>query len=253
MPGKPYGYKKKDTSPEAELSRLIANAEKNASVAEKNRISRAAGKEFEGMIDRACSVYRDSGKAMIVKVPENRRVVGRTGDRNSAMICVNAEKAHPDYMGSVSPHGRTIVFDAKHTGSDRIMKTALSSNQAKILDAHAACGAWTFVAVSFGFEAFYLIPYVWWRDMKAVFGRMYIRRDDAQIQRCRIPCDRNMRDHGRLYVWFLGRPGDTEEVFARIYSDQSAAEYLTDRLREEAEAMAAPACSVLDPAAMELV
>lgn len=252
MPKKPYVYEKREKNPEAELSKLLAGAEQSASLSEKNRASRAAGKEFEGMIDRACAVYRDRGTAMIVKVPENRRVVGRTGNRNSAMICVNAEKAHPDYMGSVSPRGRTIVFDAKHTGSDRIMKTALSGNQAKILDAHEACGAWTFVAVSFGFEAFYLIPYAWWRDMKRIFGRQFIRRDDSQIERCRIPWDRNVLDHGRIYVWFLGRPEDTESLFAGMYADQTPAEALAERLRDEAAGVRRGGGEI-DPAAMEMV
>ena len=213
MPYKPYDFSKQKKNPQAELNSLMADMEKRANLANKNRYAHAAGAEFEKMIDRACEVYQADGKAMVVKVPENRRVIGRTGDRNSAMICVNAKKAHPDYMGSVAPNGQTIVFDAKHTGKDKILRNALTLTQAEILDAHMKCGAKCFVAVSFMFEYYFLIPYEWWRDMKHEFGRNYIRMTDRQIQPYRMPFDRDMGRGGEGYAWFLGRPHNISKLF----------------------------------------
>ena len=62
----------------------------------RNRANRIRGANFEQMIVRACEEYKAERAAVISKVPEPRRVIGRTGGRSSQMICVNAEKAHPD-------------------------------------------------------------------------------------------------------------------------------------------------------------
>lgn len=217
MPYKPYDYKKKTENPEQDLNTIIAAAETNMSVKERNRSARAAGKAFEGMIDRACEAYRQLGKAMVVKIPEPRQVIGRTGDRRSNMICINAKKAHPDYMGSVAPNGRTLVFDAKHTAKDRMLRTALTFTQASILETHLKCGAWCFVAVSFSFKDFFLVPFSLWKNMKEHVGRNYLLATDEAIQKYRLPFDRDMNDNGNAYVWFLGRPDDLSAIFKKPY------------------------------------
>lgn len=172
-----------------------------AAVAAKNKKSRQEGKLFEAMIDRACDLYEAEGVAMITKVPEPRKVIGRTGGRTSAMICINDKKAHPDYMGSVSPDGHCIVFDAKHTDKDRMQRTALSEHQAEILEKHEQCGAKCFVVVSFSFEDFFMVPYDVWRDMRAVFGRQYIEQKDDALKPYRISS--KIGADGERIVWFL--------------------------------------------------
>ena len=121
--------------------------------------TRAAGRMFEEMILRACEAYKEKGIAVINKVPEARRVVGRTGGRTSMMICVNDKKADPDFEGSVAPNGRCIIFDAKHTAKDRILSQALSDHQVEIREKHFVCGSDCYVCVSFNFERFFMIPY----------------------------------------------------------------------------------------------
>lgn len=194
-----------------EMDEAKAEIEKRQKRAEANKSSRRNGRVFEDMIERACKFYEDAGLARITKVPEARRVVGRTGGRTSLMICANATKADPDFMGSVSPDGKCMIFDAKHTDKGKILLNALTDNQRDILDKHMACGADCYVAVSFGFEKYYMIPYAMWKDMKVVFGRQYILPDDEQIQSYSVPFEvtgQTKKGEPLITVWFLGRRVD---------------------------------------------
>lgn len=87
--------------------------------------------------------------------------------------------AQPDYKGTLAG-GRAVVFEAKHTDSDRLQQSVISSEQEKQLDRHAKLGAECFVLVSFGFEQYFKIPWEVFRDMKANFGRKYIKPEDVQ-------------------------------------------------------------------------
>lgn len=194
-----------------EMDEAKAEIEKKQKRAEANKSSRRNGRVFEDMIERACKFYEEAGLARITKVPEARRVVGRTAGRGSLMICANAAKADPDFMGSVAPDGKCMVFDAKHTDKGKILLNALTENQRDIMAAHEKCGARCFVAVSFGFEKYYMIPYDMWRDMKAVFGRQYILPDDEQIQKYSVPFEitgQTKKGDELVTVWFLGRRVD---------------------------------------------
>lgn len=194
-----------------EMDEAKAEIEKKQKRAEANRASRKNGRVFEDMIERACKFYQEAGMARITKVPEARRVVGRTAGRGSLMICANAAKADPDFMGSVAPDGKCMVFDAKHTDKGKIQLNALTDNQRDIMAAHEKCGARCFVAVSFGFEKYYMIPYDMWRDMKKVFGRQYILPDDEQIQVYSVPFEitgQTKKGEPIITVWFLGERVD---------------------------------------------
>lgn len=203
-----------------EIEDAKAAAEKNKKKAAKNRASRAKGRKFEEMILRACETYKIMGRATINKVPEARRVIGRTGGRSSKMICVNDKKADPDFEGSVAPDGRCIVFDAKHTDKDRIQATALTENQRDVLELHLTCGAMCYVAVSFGFDRYFMIPYQIWRDMGHVFGRKYILPDDIQIQKYAIPWELtgevDKKGDPIGIVWFLDKPEEPPELDPEI-------------------------------------
>ena len=194
-----------------EMEEAKAEIEKRQKRSESNKSSRKNGRIFEDMIERACKFYENAGLARITKVPEARRVVGRTGGRTSLMICANAAKADPDFMGSVAPDGKCMVFDAKHTDKGKILLNALTDNQRDIMAAHEKCGARCFVAVSFSFEQYYMIPYDMWRDMKAVFGRQYILPDDPQIQPYSVPFEvtgQTKKGEELVTVWFLGERAD---------------------------------------------
>lgn len=199
-----------------EMERAKEELERRRKISASNRATRAEGRMFEESILRACEVYKANGTAVINKIPEPRRVVGRTGGRSSLMICCNEKKSDPDFMGSVSPGGRCIIFDAKATHKDRMEKTVLTDHQREIMEAHFACGSDCYMALSFDFKAYYFLPYAMWRDMKEIFGRQYILPDDKQIQPYLVPFDLVVDKKGNnVYtVWFLGKPEVSSEVRA---------------------------------------
>lgn len=94
------------------------------------------------------------------------------------------EKSGPDYVGVLNG-GRFIALEAKHTDGDRLQQSVVSAEQEKQLDRHAALGAECFVLVSFGFQQFFRIPWEAFRDMKARYGRKYIRPEDVQEYKVR--------------------------------------------------------------------
>lgn len=77
------------------------------------------------------------------------------------------------------------MFEAKHTDADTIKYDRLTGDQIDDLDMHHKLGAVAFVLVSFGLEGFYRIPWEVWRDMKAIYGRKYITRQEAEQYRVR--------------------------------------------------------------------
>lgn len=205
---------KKDPVEGAEVSvSVLETHETAAEVRARNRKVRIEGTKFEKMLLWACLSYRRDGIAEISKIPEARRVVGRTGNRSSLMICANAGKAHPDFMGSVAPNGKSIVFEAKHTDKDRIQQSAVSKFQDDLLLSHLKMGAICYVMVSFEFKEFFRIPYDFWRDMKAQIGRKYLLPTDEAIQGFRIPIEICMMAENEgeepkpvEVVWFLPKP-----------------------------------------------
>lgn len=146
-------------------------------VAARNQHNRAAGKLFEEMLDAACDYYSLTGDAEIEKTPEPRKVVGRTGGRKSMMICINEKKAQPDYKGTLLG-GRSVVFEAKHTDTEKMEQSRVSHEQTKSLDRHERLGALCFVLVSFSHEKFFRVPWGDWKRMKEMYGRRYIKADD---------------------------------------------------------------------------
>ena len=105
------------------------------------------------------------------------KVAGEFWER---MIEAYYEKmAQPDYKGTLAG-GRAVVFEAKHTDSDRLQRSVISSEQEKQLDRHEKLGADCFVMVSFRFEQYFKVPWGVFRDMKSHFGRKYITPEDVQ-------------------------------------------------------------------------
>jgi recombination protein U len=144
-----------------------------------NKRSRDEGKLFESYIETACEFYKHTGKAKIEKTPEPRRVIGRTGDRKSKMICVNEKKAQPDFQGTLRG-GTSIVFEAKHTDTDRIQQSRVTPEQWDDMEAHHRLGASCWVVVSFGFRSYARIPWAVWREMKGHYGRKYITEAESR-------------------------------------------------------------------------
>lgn len=147
------------------------------------RRSRAAGEMWENMIEAACQHYRLKGVAEITKTPEPMKPLGRPNSRGQFTACYT-KQAQPDYKGTLAG-GRAIVFEAKHTDSDRLQQSVVSEEQEKQLDRHMALGAECFVLVSFGFQQFFKVPWEVFKNMKQNYGRKYITAEDVQTYKVR--------------------------------------------------------------------
>lgn len=142
------------------------------------RRNREAGQHFESIIEASCKHYRLNHIAEIEKTPEPTKQLGGMDSRGRFMACYT-KKAQPDYKGTVEG-GRSIVFEAKHTYTDRLQQSEVTEDQEKRLNRHAALGAECFVLVSFSFRQFFKIPWEVFRGMKDRYGRKYIKPEDVK-------------------------------------------------------------------------
>ena len=145
--------------------------------------SKRAGEHFENMIEASCIWHREHGLACIDKTPEPMKPLSKPNYKGQFLACYE-KAAQPDYQGTLEG-GRSIVFEAKHTDTDNIKYDRLTVDQIDDLEMHYKLGAVAFVLVSFGLEGFYRIPWEVWRDMKAIYGRKYITKQEAE--RYRVP------------------------------------------------------------------
>ena len=145
--------------------------------------SRAEGAGFEAIISSACDYYRAIGRADIENTPEPMKPLGGA-DRSGRFLACYTKQAQPDYKGTLKG-GKAIVFEAKHTDSDRMQRSVISEEQEKQLNRHEKLGAECFVMVSFGFEQYFKIPWAVFRDMKDNYGRKYITPEDVQEYKIR--------------------------------------------------------------------
>lgn len=148
-----------------------------AAAAVRGKASRLTGNLFEQMIDQTCIWYAEQGIAVIEKTPEPMRPISKPNRAGQFQACF-IKQAQPDYKGTLRG-GRTIVLEAKHTDHMRIAFERVSEEQQRQLEAYHNMGAVAVVLVSFGMQQFYCIPWTVWRDMKAYFGRKYIRAEDV--------------------------------------------------------------------------
>lgn len=137
--------------------------------------SKRAGEAFERLIDAACAHYREIGLANIEKTPEPMRPLKSLGA--GKFLAVFSKAAQPDYKGT-RLGGRSVVFEAKHSDTGKILFDRLSDEQLAQLRAHSKLGANAFVVCSFKFERFAAIPFDKWDRMKEVYGRKYITAND---------------------------------------------------------------------------
>lgn len=149
-------------------------AEYKASI--QGRQNRAQGLAFEEIVNDTCDHYRLMGLAHIEKTPEPMKVIGVV-NRNMGHFKAAFEKAaQPDYKGTIKG-GRSIVFDAKSTETDRIQQKAVTQEQWEALDLHEEMGAWCFILVSLGWK-YYRVPWEKWKTMKEDCGHKYMNADD---------------------------------------------------------------------------
>jgi len=144
--------------------------------------SKIVGEYFENMITGACSFYYEKDLAHIEKTPEPMKVLTPIPRQPGKFIACFEKAAQPDYKGTLKG-GLSIVFEAKHTDHDRIERGRVTQEQLDGLEKHHKLGALAFVFVSFGFQAFYRIPWTVWRDMKDLYGRKYVKADELESYR----------------------------------------------------------------------
>lgn len=163
--------------PDPTAATALANIERS----QKGLQSRRAGEHFENMISASLRWYEDKGVACVEKTPEPMKPL-RAPNRQGQFLACYVKAGQPDYKGTLNG-GRAVVFEAKHTDSDRIEYSRLTQEQADRLDLHHNLGAAAFVLVSFGLQDFYRIPWEVWRDMKELFGHKHMKQPECEPYR----------------------------------------------------------------------
>lgn len=152
--------------------------QKNPAAVLIGRRNHVAGQHWEDILEASCEYYRREEIAEIEKTPEPMKQLGAK-DRNGRFTACYAKKAQPDYKGTLAG-GRAIVFEAKHTETERLQQSVVSADQWERLDRHEALGAACYVLVSFNFRAFFRIPWKAFKEMKLRYGRKYITPEDVK-------------------------------------------------------------------------
>lgn len=141
------------------------------------RRSKAAGETFERWISSACEFYKKQGWAHIEKTPEPFHITGK--ERSGEVRGFYEKKGQSDYKGILCD-GTGIMFEAKHTDSDRMRQEVVTDTQWESLDLYEKFGAHCYVMVSMGLRNFYRVPWDVWKRMKELYGRKYMKEEDLK-------------------------------------------------------------------------
>lgn len=163
--------------PDPTAATALANMQRS----QRGRQSRIMGDHFENIISASLRWYEDKGVACVEKTPEPMKPL-RAPNRQGQFLACYVKAGQPDFKGTLTG-GRSVVFEAKHTDSDRIEYSRLTDEQIEKLSTHHKLGAAAFVLVSFGLQDFYRIPWEIWRDMKAIYGRKHIKQPELEVYR----------------------------------------------------------------------
>lgn len=144
------------------------------------RRSKEAGETFERWISAACEFYKSRGWAHIEKTPEPFHITGR--DRDGTIKGYYEKKGQPDYKGILCD-GTGIMFEAKHTDSDRMRQEVVTDTQWESLDLYEKFSAHCYVMVSMSLQRFYRVPWDVWKRMKELYGRKYMKEEDLEPYR----------------------------------------------------------------------
>lgn len=141
------------------------------------RRSKAAGEAFERWLSHACEFYLRKGLAYIEKTPEPFHITSKDG--NGVVRGYYEKKGQPDYKGILCD-GTGVMFEAKHTDSDRISQAVITDAQWKSLDIYEGFGARCYVMVSLGLRKFYRVPWDVWKRMKELFGHRFMTEKELE-------------------------------------------------------------------------
>ena len=155
---------------------------RRAALQYQNKVNNAQGHFFEGAIKAACALYSERERADVDKTPEPFRVMEKR--RDGIFKGRFTARAQPDFQGTLAG-GRSIVFEAKYTTTDRMKRDVLTKEQQDALERHAARGALAAVCAGIG-DKFFFVPWQMWRDMKQLYGRKYVTAADLEPLRVRF-------------------------------------------------------------------
>lgn len=169
--------------------RKVSREERKAAMAKNDprkqiigRRSKASGDTFERWITHACEFYLQEGWAYIEKTPEPFHITGK--DEKGVVRGYYEKKGQPDYKGILCD-GTGIMFEAKHTDSDRITQRVVTDAQWKSLDIYERFGAYCYVMVSVGLVRFYRVPWNIWKEMKGLFDHSFMTEKELEPYRLR--------------------------------------------------------------------
>ena len=162
------------------MSKLPPLPSPNKENQKQGKKNREEGQLFEAVLDRTFAYYSEKGYAKIDKTPEPFKIIKRL--EYLRFIGCFQKKAQPDYKGTIKG-GRTVIFEAKYTSTDRITQDRVSDLQAAYMDQETALGARCFVLAGFKSGGIYRIPWPVWSDMKKKFGHKYVTEDDLSEYR----------------------------------------------------------------------
>lgn len=160
--------------PDPTAATALANVERQM----RGKQSRVAGEHFEAIIAASLEWYKEKGVANIEKTPEPMKPIRPPNAKGQFLACYT-KAAQPDFKGTLLG-GRSVVFEAKQTDTDRIEHSRVTPEQADSLELHHNMGAVAFVLVSFGLQDFYRIPWEVWRNMKEIYGRKHIKQPELE-------------------------------------------------------------------------
>lgn len=144
------------------------------------RNSKKSGETFERWISTACKFYLNKGFAHIEKTPEPFHITGK--DMNGVVRGYYEKKGQPDYKGILCD-GTGIMFEAKHTDSDRIKQSVITETQWENLDIYEKFGAHCYVMVSLGLRSFFRVPWSVWKRMKELYNHKYMNESELEAYR----------------------------------------------------------------------
>ena len=150
------------------------------------KLAKIYGKRFEARLDQTFEYYATRGYASIEKNEEPMQIIRSMG--GGQFLACFRKKAKPDYEGVVKG-GRTVMYEAKFTGSDRIEQSRVLANQKEYMTNRQALGARCFVLCGFMSGAVYCVPWDAWNNMKDTFGHKYVTEKD--LVKYRVQQSRN--------------------------------------------------------------
>ena len=166
---------------ECYLEPTAATALSNIQRSQRGLQSKRAGEHFENLIVTSLNWYKDKGVAYVEKTPEPMRPLRPPNQQGQFLACY-IKAGQPDFKGTLTG-GRAVVFEAKHTDSDRIEQSRLTDEQVESLSIHHGLGAAAFVLVSVGLQDFFRVPWEVWRNMKDIYGHKHMKLAELEPYR----------------------------------------------------------------------